>query len=361
MSEPIRVERHAGEEHPEWDVFVERTPGGHHLQTALWAQVKSVVGLRGVRLLLRAGDRIIGGCQLLVRRVPLVGAIAYVPRGPLVIGSDPHLIDVLFDGLGRLAAAERIVYLKVQPPTDRDDMTGVLEGRGFVATTLEAAPVATVRVELRDRTDEDLLGAMRATTRRYVRKAERNGVVVRDGIEADLPILQSLLEATAQRQGFSAYSAAYHRRMWQSFAPGGHVRLLIAEHEGIVLSCALLIAFGDSVIYKVGAWKGTTSTLRPNELLHWTAMRWARDQGHEYYDFEGIGADAAAALRAGRPLPEELSGVTYFKLGFGGMPTLFPSAYDGAYGRVVGPAVVRMAPRLERWRSLAHRAVGRER
>ncbi len=307
------------------------------------------------------GDRIAGGCQLLVRRLPAVGAIAYVPRGPLMRDRDPRPFDVLLDALAELAAGERIVYLKVQPPTDRHDMAGLLERRGFVASALEAAPVGTVRVAVRDRTDEELLAAMRPSTRRNVRRAQRDGIVVREGGEADLPLLQELLEATAARQGFSAYGARYHERMWRGFQSTGHARLLVAEHEGRALSCALVIAFGDSAIYKVGAWRGEASTLRPNDLVQWTAMRWARDRGHDYYDFEGISADALAALRAGRPMPADVAGPTAFKLGFGGTPTLFPQAYDRGYGRAVGPALVRLAPRLERLRPLAHRAVGRVR
>ena len=140
---------------------------------------------------------------------------------------------------------------------------------------------------------------MRSTTRRYVRKAQRSGINVREGSEAGLPLLQRLLDETAERQGFSAYSEAYHRRMWRAFAPGGHARMLIAGHEGAALSCALLIAYGDTVIYKVGAWAGGTSTLRPNELLHWTGMRWARDAGYRFYDFEGVARAAVEALPPG--------------------------------------------------------------
>jgi len=54
--------------------------------------------------------------------------------------------------------------------------------------------------------------------------------------------------------------------------------LLLADYKGEILSSILLLAFGDTVSYKMGGWSGERRDVRPNELLHWTAMRWARDR-----------------------------------------------------------------------------------
>ena len=70
-------------EDPAWDTFLAETPGGHHVQTSLWAQVRAAAGWRAVRVVARRGDGIVAGAQVLIRPLPLVGAIGYVPRGPL--------------------------------------------------------------------------------------------------------------------------------------------------------------------------------------------------------------------------------------------------------------------------------------
>jgi hypothetical protein len=31
---------------PAWDAFLAAVPGGHHVQTGLWSQVKALIGLR---------------------------------------------------------------------------------------------------------------------------------------------------------------------------------------------------------------------------------------------------------------------------------------------------------------------------
>jgi lipid II:glycine glycyltransferase (peptidoglycan interpeptide bridge formation enzyme) len=341
---------------PVWDAWVSSAPGGHHLQTSGWAQVKALAGWRATRLLLRSGDEIAGGCQMLVRDLPLSRRIAYVPRGPLVPSGDPALLDQLLDGMREAAADQRVLLMKVQPPVDRQDMPAQLQDRGFVPSELHTAPGASVLVDLEGRDDAALLKGMRSTARRHVRTALKRGATVRVGDREDLGLLQELLEATAARQGFDPYPAAYYQRLWDAFGTTGQARLLIVEHEGTPMSAGLLIAFGDTVIYKIGAWGGG-AVPGTNELMHYTAICWARESGFRYYDFEGIPVDVARTVLDGGPAPT--NGVPFFKLGFGGDVVVFPGTHDVYFGRVLGAAVRRIAPRAERSRKVVHRIAGR--
>jgi hypothetical protein len=183
----------------EWDDFVAAAVGGAYQQTSMWAEVKATLGWRCARLVLRGSQGIVAGCQVLLRPVPWLGAIAYASRAPLVAGHDPRALESLLEALHELALQERILYLKVQPPPGRGDMAVVLGARGFVESTLDVAPAVTVRVDL-DRSPEALLAAMRRNTRTNIRKAQRLGVQIREGGEADLGTFMRLLGATARRR-----------------------------------------------------------------------------------------------------------------------------------------------------------------
>lgn len=343
---------------PEWDAFVDQAPGGHHVQTTLWARAKAVLGWRAARIVLYRDGRIVAGCQVLLRDLPGVGAIAYAPRGPLVDGNDRALIELVLSGLHELASRERILLLKTQPPAGRWDIAEVLEVAGLRPSELDAGPTATVLVNLR-RPTEEILAGMRAGTRSNVRKAERKGVIVRVGREDDFEAFAALVEGTSRRQGFVPYPARYYRAMWELFAPTDHACLLLAEHGGQPLSAVLLLAYGDSAIYKMGGWSGERGTIHPNELLHWNAMQWARERGYRTYDLEGIPIGVARALLRGEAPEEARRGTAHFKLGLGGEVTLFPGAYDYAYRPLLAHAIARLAPRLSNWRGLAHRLLGR--
>jgi lipid II:glycine glycyltransferase (peptidoglycan interpeptide bridge formation enzyme) len=355
------IEVHEAPMHLAWDDWVAAAPGGHHLQTSGWGYVKAAAGWRATRILVRDRGRILGGCQLLARGVPLLGAIAYVPRGPLLASRDPAVLDAVLAALRQHARRHRILLLKIQPPVDRPDLPELLRSRGLVASSLHTAPVASVVVDVGSAPDEEtLFRALHSTTRRRVRQAGKHGVTIRSGTSDDLPILQDSIEATARRRGFAPYSADYYQRLWKVFGESGHARLLIAEHDGTPLSAALLIAFGDRILYKIGGWRGTDgSPPGANELLHWTAIIGARTAGYRYYDFEGIPLDVAREALAGNRAVRH--GVAFFKLGFGGDVVVYPGTYDLLPDGLTGRALRFVLPRVETWRGVVHRISGRRR
>jgi peptidoglycan pentaglycine glycine transferase (the first glycine) len=350
--------RFSTDDDPEWDAYVAATPGGHHTQTSRWARVKAVVGWRAARVVLHREGTITSGAQLLIRDVPHLGPIAYAPRTPLTVARDERTLLAALDAIDALARREGVRYLKLQPPCDRHDAAAVIERHGFAASSMGAGPTATVRVSL-DRDPDALLAAMRPTARRNIRQAQRRGVMVRSGSGADLDAFIAVVDETSRRQRFNPYPAAYYREIWNQFGADGHAHLLLGECDGQVLAAVLVIGWGDTALYKMGGWTGQRRDLRPNELMHWHGVQWARDRGYAFYDLEGIRADVARQVLAGAQPEEPRRGTDHFKLGLGGDVTIFPGAFDVGYGRMTSRVVRAMGPRADRWWPLANRLVGR--
>jgi peptidoglycan pentaglycine glycine transferase (the first glycine) len=311
---------------PDWDRFLSAAPGGHHLQSSYWGAVKAVLGWRVVRVLAVRDGRLCGGAQLLLRRLPAVGSIGYVALGPVLDRADPVLRERMIDGVLTAARDDRTLLLVVQPPAGLEQTAADLLTRGFgrAGYWVEPYPTTTVVSDLSG-TEESLLAAMKPKTRYNIRLAQRRGVRVREGDDRDVATFHGLLTMTGQRQGFAVPSREYFAALMRIMAPDGHAKLFVAESDGRPLSAALVIPFGRTVSYKRGAWSGADGHLHPNELLHWTAMRWAKHNGYRYYDFEGIDPPATSAARS----------VSEFKLGFGGEVVRSP----GAYERIANPAL----------------------
>jgi lipid II:glycine glycyltransferase (peptidoglycan interpeptide bridge formation enzyme) len=271
---------------------------------------------------------------------------------------DQTALDIVLDAVASVALRAQILYMKVQPPAGRTDIERVLCERGFVLSDLPAAPAATVLVDLR-RTPEELLAGMRATARKHVRRAIRDGIDIRPAGHGGLAAFRELMAKAGKRiEGFVQYPPDYYAAILRQFGP--RAELLLAERDGEVLSGELIIGYGETVIDKVAAWSGEHANLSPNELLQWRAMQWARDQGYRYYDLEGISESVAQAIVAGDGVPESgRRGPTNFKLGLGGDVVLLPRAYDRSFHTLlVWPARI-VAPRLSRAQSWAHRLQGR--
>ena len=188
-------------------------------------------------------------------------------------------------------------------------------------------PDATVWIDLSPDSDQ-IMKNMKSKTRYNIRYAKRNDMEVFVGGKSDVPKFYELMSATAERQGFSSPPVEYFEYMYDLFDANNHIRLLFAKHEEMIVSSIMLIAFGETVIYKRGGWSGEKGNLRPNELLHWTAIQWAKEQGYRYYDFEGIGYETATAVLNGEPIPDEaMNTPARFKIGFGGEVKLLPRTY----------------------------------
>jgi lipid II:glycine glycyltransferase (peptidoglycan interpeptide bridge formation enzyme) len=140
------------------------------------------------------------------------------------------------------------------------------------------------------------------------------------------------MQTTAERQG-RAESVSVYKDL-ECHKGEAQFCLLVAEDEFGPIAAVILLVFGDTVVYKRGAWSGRSGNLHPNEALHWAAIRWAKALGLRFYDFDGIDRRSAEALQAGPPIPEHaMNSPVRFKVGFGGdvilnPPTLayFPNA-----------------------------------
>lgn len=324
-----QVRLSVGTEDPEWDNFLAKTPNGNHAQSSDWAKVKTVQNWKSLRIIITEEKNIVAGAQMLYRHLPVrfAGSYAHVPKGPVFAKSDPALAALLFKEIKKQVLVNHIRHLVVHPPESDNFSKNLLSELGFRLFPLSFAPSSTVLIDL-DKKPEEILALMKPKTRYNLRKAQRQGITVREGDINDLKTFQHLLESTAKRQNFSAESPAYFLKLWHTFYPKGNLKLFITEHHGQDLSAALIINFGNTVIYNRGCWYSQNKSLKPNELMHWHGIQWAKSHGFRYYDFEGIERKTAEAIISGKFLSvQSMNSVSRFKLGFGGKVILKPLAY----------------------------------
>ncbi len=331
---------------PDWDAFVASVPGGHHVQTSLWGQVKALLGWRVARVVVTDRKRIVAGAQLLIRAMPFVGAVAYLTKGPLCASEDVGLAERVIDEVCQVSRASRVWLLAIQPPNNGQAVVSLLHSRGFRPSSLELAPTATILLDLAPDLD-DILARMKRQTRQNIRRSEKQGIVVHEGTERDLGTFYDLYVATSRRQGFPVYPEQYYAWMWQVLKPHGYIKLLLAKYEAQVVSALLLVPFGDTVIAKILGWSGLHADRRPNEALFWASIQWAKSHGYRCFDFEGIDPTGARAILRSESLPGSWQhSPDFFKHGFGGQVVLYPEAYDRVSSPVLGWVYRKASPRI---------------
>jgi ubiquinone/menaquinone biosynthesis methyltransferase len=307
----------------EWTDALRRLPNAHALQTWEWGETRRATGWTPRRLLFERDGAPVAVAAVGRRPVPFTGwGFSYCPKGPCLDYADHEVFGQVLQLLARDTRRQRSIVLTVEPDAERAQPGAVaaLRRAGYVPSGTQLQYPSTMLVDLRA-SDEQLLARMSATWRRYVKKAARDGVAVREGTAADVPRFYALYQETAARDGFIIRPLDYYVRSFGQMAAGGHATLFLAEVDGQVEAANVAFHLGGRVWYLWGASSAAAQKAHAPYLLQWHTMQWARDHGCDTYDMWGAPDD-----------PEDTSdsmyGVYYFKRGFGGRHVRWVGPYD---------------------------------
>lgn len=348
-----------------WDALVERTPRTDVTQLSAWARVRASAGFSSVHVLAHRGARLVGGAQLLCRRVPVVGRVGYVPYGPVV---DPSADDVdeVWDAIAdalRTLGRRQLQMLFVQPPEGADAVSADLIARGFRPSSAGIAPAGSIRIDL-----SDDLGQIRSRFGRRLRswphRWEGRGVTVSVGGARDLPLLARLLTQSAQRQGFTPPSLAYLETLYRELAAGGNVALFIGYVHGRPVAADLVTVCGDMIRGRFAGFHryGEAARLSVPAAIRWEIIRWGQNRGLRWLDFGGLSDASLDALLSsgggsggggvGGGPAGAVASCDQPKLTFGGTPYRYPPAVE-----MITPALLRVVYDLARASQRGRRAL----
>jgi CelD/BcsL family acetyltransferase involved in cellulose biosynthesis len=266
-----------------WDAFVRRhrDAGVYHL--GAWATIlRDAYGYRPAYLGLETSDgALVGGLPLMRTRGPLTGrrlrTLPVVPAAGALASSDDDLASLLAAACDRADAGRAKVWTL-------HTRTGELER---LAPALRWVPKhPTFVMPLGDDPDEVRRGWKKSASNlfRSIKKAEKAGVVVREGPgERDLRAFYDLYARTMRRRRVLPRP---YRQMASARAnlPEGVFRLTLAEHEGRVVAGALWHSFGSTLDLLYAGSDERFLDGRPNHALYWEAIRWATEHGHTELD-----------------------------------------------------------------------------
>jgi lipid II:glycine glycyltransferase (peptidoglycan interpeptide bridge formation enzyme) len=217
------------------------------------------------------------------------------------------------------ARENRFVYLDAAPDWLQHSGRG-----GTPLFSPEWKPLGESRVSLRldlANSEEEILAALRKSTRYEVRLAERLGVTIEPSKQAaDVEEFLRLYSRLGGIKDFVTDSPDHLRRViqWLMTEPERGALLLARDH-GAIAGGAVFVRSGKRSWYVWGA-SDRHDRFSAGHLLQWRAILWARAQGCTEHDFGGY-------------TPGATSGPAWFKEGFGGEVVHFVPAHRGVLRR----------------------------
>jgi lipid II:glycine glycyltransferase (peptidoglycan interpeptide bridge formation enzyme) len=290
---------------------------GHPLQSTLWGEARRQADGTEYRCFaLRGGGRALALARVEIRRVPALGRLAWIPRGPVTAAG----LDGMPGLLQRLRQDGFVLCASTGwPPRE--------------APSADAASVPGPKTLWIDLTmgRERLLANLDSQWRYGARRAIREGVTVEQTSRADdVAVFFGLCESisAAKRFALPGSRALVENLLRLSREPSAvQARLFVARFQGALVAGALVIHAGARAHYFWGGVDRAHSKLRAGEAVQWAVLEWAVGAGLRLYDLEGVD-------------PERNPGTYEFKKKMGGRLMALPDRVISPLtwrGRVLAP------------------------
>jgi peptidoglycan pentaglycine glycine transferase (the first glycine) len=309
----------------EYEGFVSSHPKGHFMQSYYWSLVKKEWKFEAI-IKRDTKGKIIGTLAVLIRKVPgLPYTLMYCPRGPVCDVHNEVLFKALFDDAKALAKIYKSYLIKLDPDIKASDeqFAKMIATMGFKVKNdakgfENIQPRFVFRLDVKDKTEEEMLAFFHSKTRYNIKVALKNNVEVKLSDKSALADFVKIMKVTGERDNFITRPLSYFEKM--ADALGDQFRLYMAYLDGKPIAGTIAILYGDKVWYLYGASSNEYRNVMPNYLLQFEMIKWALEEKCSIYDFRGI----SGLIEESNPL----YGLYRFKKGFNGEFTEFIGELD---------------------------------
>ena len=278
----------------EYTEFLESHERCNFQQSLEWGKVKTN-WIKEVVLAEDENHKIIGSICVWIRKMPIFGNMMYSSRGPVCDIHDQKVLEQLTEGIKELGKKYNAFVLRIEPDIKKDDQEfrKIVEEIGYKIKDDakdfkdEIQPRFVFRLDIKGKTEDEVLAGCHQKTRYNIRLAKRKGVVVKEGTREDLKDFHKIMIETGSRDGFIIRSLDYFEKMYDELAPK-HMKLLMAYYEDKPISGIIPIMYGNKTWYLYGASSNQHRNLMPNYLLQWEMIRQAIQNKCDIYDFRGV-------------------------------------------------------------------------
>ena len=263
------------------------------MQSIEWAKLKDN-WICEVVYLMDENNEFIATSTVLLRKIPVINSyIAYCPRGPILSKRDSNLLDDLLKEFGVLRRKYNIFCVRFDPNWKKEEINKKefkkLKFRDKVSTKKIFQPKLNMILGLENYTEQELFDSFSQTTRRNIRIALKNNCEVVQMTNLDgLDIFYDIHKITGKRDNFLIRSKEYFENMYNIFKDSGILKIWLVKHEGEVLGATISLEYGNTMWYYAGASSNEKRDFRPNHLIQWEMIKYAKEKNYAFYNFGGI-------------------------------------------------------------------------
>ncbi|MEK7133499.1 MAG: peptidoglycan bridge formation glycyltransferase FemA/FemB family protein [Patescibacteria group bacterium] len=305
-----------------WEKYLRAQKPHSFLHAWKWGQHYELSGSKIFRLGVYRGETLVA-IALLIKIEARRGSFLLCPHGPIVadIAHEEPVLRVLTEHCGQIAKDEMCAFIRFCPlakPTPENVM--IYHNLGFRSAPIHMHPELAWMLDI-TKPEDELLKAMRKTTRYLVKRMEKEGVEVVQSVNpADIEKFWPVYEATVERQQFMPFSKSYLQKEFELFAKDNQAAFFFGTYRGEIIAAAIIIFYNGQAFYHHSGSIQKFDDINASYLLQWRVIQEAKRRGCTLYNFWGI----SPTDRPRHPW----AGLSLFKKGFGGFAEKYLHAQD---------------------------------
>jgi lipid II:glycine glycyltransferase (peptidoglycan interpeptide bridge formation enzyme) len=304
-----------------WENFLSSHPEANFLQSWNWGDFYLRLGQKIFRRGFFQNDQLLG-VMLLIRENAKRARYLTLAGGPILTWHNEELLTAVLQELQRLGQTEKATFIRVRPQLANDEFAHQIFEKRFamVKAPMHLSAELTHRLDL-NKTQAELLAAMRKATRYEIKKATKLGLrLVTSTRPEDIEQFFKLQLETATRQKFIPFSLEYWQKQFAVFAADNQVLLYSSYFEDKLLAQAMIIFYGQEAVYHYGASTPLARQYPGAYQIQWAAIQEAKKRGLTRYNFWGVAP-------ADNP-QHRFAKLSIFKRGFAGQDYAYLPAHD---------------------------------
>ena len=304
-----------------WEDFLLGCEEKTFLQSWNWSEFQKMMGEKIWRIGVFENENLIG-IALIVKIEARRGKFLFLPHGPIIKNRKVQVLHALLEELKKIAKKEKCSFIRMVPVWQRgEENKKIFKDLGFREAPMHTHPEITWELNL-EKSEEELLRAMRKTTRYLIRQGLKNEElkIEKSQNPKDIEIFNDLYQKTVDRHHFVPFSLNYLKNEFSAFLPDEQIGLFFAKYRDEILASAIVIFWQGIAFYHQGASSQKYPKIPASYLLQWQAIKEAKNRGCELYNFWGIAETESKK--------HPFWGLSLFKKGFGGYEKKYVKTQD---------------------------------
>lgn len=282
-----------------WNANIAKLSCAHPFQAYQWGQVRAIDGWESTCIVVESENGFKGGMLTLIKKLPALNAsIFYAPRGPVLDYKEAGVMEALLNSAKELAKQHNAIFLRIEPnlPESFGNQGDLFVKKGFnhlaQRWTFWSSPRDVYRINLVDKKDEkQLFNSLERDARRCVRKAKKEGVSIEPATSKyELRQFYGIFREFTIQKGFMVRAFEYQEKLWDEFISKGMGRLFLARYNGEIIGGLICIMFANKCVAMHMGTPYRYQRLQTYYAYVWESIKWAKENGCEWYSFRGAGS-----------------------------------------------------------------------